>query len=106
MSDCPFCAMVAPGTPAVFIIEPLNPVTVGHVLFLPRVHVADAAENPRVTAEVMAVASRWAQGRSANLITSIGAAATQSVRHLHIHGVPRADGDGLSLPWTGQEADQ
>jgi hypothetical protein len=37
-----------------------------------------------------------------NLITSVGADATQSVRHLHIHVVPRREGDGLMLPWSGQ----
>ena len=34
-----------------------------------------------------------------NLITSRGRAATQSVFHLHLHLVPRADNDGLALPW-------
>ena len=40
---------------------------------------------------------------SANLITSIGAAATQTVFHLHVHVVPRHEGDGLLLPWSNQE---
>ncbi|MFI0712504.1 HIT domain-containing protein [Streptomyces inhibens] len=35
-----------------------------------------------------------------NVITSRGPSATQTIRHLHIHLVPRADGDGLLLPWT------
>ena len=29
-----------------------------------------------------------------------GRAATQTVEHLHIHIVPRSDGDGLQLPWS------
>jgi diadenosine tetraphosphate (Ap4A) HIT family hydrolase len=37
-----------------------------------------------------------------NLITSDGAAATQTVKHLHVHIVPRRDGDGLTLPWSTQ----
>jgi hypothetical protein len=40
---------------------------------------------------------------SFNLITSVGAAATQTVRHLHIHLIPRREGDALALPWTGQQ---
>ena len=40
---------------------------------------------------------------SCNLITSVGAAATQTVKHLHIHIVPRHEGDGLHLPWTEQK---
>jgi histidine triad (HIT) family protein len=38
-----------------------------------------------------------------NIITSVGAEATQTVFHLHLHVVPRRFGDGLALPWTGQE---
>jgi histidine triad (HIT) family protein len=38
--------------------------------------------------------------KSFNLITSQGAAATQTVMHLHLHLVPRTDGDGLKLPWS------
>jgi len=38
----------------------------------------------------------------ANIITSIGSAATQTVMHAHIHIVPRAEGDGLKLPWADQ----
>ena len=36
------------------------------------------------------------------LITNIGPAATQSVWHLHVHVVPRTEGDGLLLPWSNQ----
>jgi histidine triad (HIT) family protein len=37
-----------------------------------------------------------------NLSTSKGEAATQSVFHLHVHVVPRQEGDRLPLPWTPQ----
>lgn len=55
-------------------------------------------------AEVARRAAMHAAARyeSYNLITSCGEAATQSVRHLHWHVVPRRIGDGLHLPWTGQ----
>lgn len=39
-----------------------------------------------------------------NLITSRGPAATQTVPHLHLHLIPRREGDGLTLPWTAQQA--
>ena len=85
--------------------EPLNPVTDGHLLVLPRQHVADAFEDPAVTAEVMRAAASIArdQYKSVNLITSVGAPATQTVWHLHVHIVPRHTNDGLRLPWTGQQ---
>lgn len=39
------------------------------------------------------------------IITSIGANATQTVRHTHLHVVPRRPGDGLALPWTHECGD-
>jgi histidine triad (HIT) family protein len=35
-----------------------------------------------------------------NLITSKGREATQTVFHMHLHLVPRAENDGLLLPWS------
>jgi histidine triad (HIT) family protein len=113
MMRCPFCEIVAGRAPGVFAtwrdavaIEPLNPVTPGHLLVVPRQHVADAAENPQVAAVTMERAAALAiRYDAANIITSIGEAATQTVEHLHLHVVPRRPGDGLALPWTGQRAD-
>ncbi|WP_251059428.1 MULTISPECIES: HIT family protein [unclassified Streptomyces] len=80
-------------------------VTEGHVMVLPRVHVHDAGTDPEVTAAVMRRAAElMAELPAANLITSKGVAATQSVFHLHVHVVPRQDGDDLPLPWTPQHA--
>lgn len=85
--------------------EPLNPVTPGHMLFIPVHHIADAAHGPATTGAVMTAAVWWGneQGHEFNLITSVGAYATQTVLHLHVHYVPRRLNDGLHLPWTGQE---
>jgi histidine triad (HIT) family protein len=108
---CPFCLIIAGRAPAqqvigwddAIAIVPLNPVTPGHLLVIPTVHVRDAGEVPDVTARTMLRAAELAHERGdANLITSIGPAATQTVRHLHIHYVPRSYGDGLTLPWTTQ----
>lgn len=87
-----------------FAITPLNPVTEGHVLIIPAEHADNALHSPVLTAMVMRCAASWARDRSpvCNIITSVGAAATQTVQHLHIHVVPRTLGDGLSLPWTNQ----
>ncbi|MEU6959932.1 HIT family protein [Streptomyces chrestomyceticus] len=109
-----FCRIVAGAAPATvvarwddaLVIEPLGPVTPGHVLVIPAVHVADATENPVVTGATMTRAAEYAAsvGGSLNLITSKGAEATQTVFHLHIHVVPRAAEDALPLPWTPQQA--
>lgn len=108
---CPFCDRVnrgefkPAGDWAVVSFEPLNPVASGHRLFLPRRHQENAGSDPPITGRVFEAAARWATERQVafNLITSAGAAATQTVSHLHVHYVPRRAGDGLHLPWTGQE---
>jgi histidine triad (HIT) family protein len=103
-----FCAKIAAGDvdrrwPAVVSFEPLNPVTPGHMLVVPVGHVPDVATDPWWSALAMSAAAELAaQVGDCNVITSRGAAATQTIRHLHIHVVPRREGDGLALPWTGQ----
>ncbi|MEV6219844.1 HIT family protein [Nocardia sp. NPDC051833] len=113
MNRCPFCAILEDGAPATIVdqwreaiaIVPLNPVTPGHLLVIPRKHVDDATTWPTLTGIVMKYAAEIAADTpSANIITSIGAEATQTVRHLHVHVVPRRPEDRLHLPWTGQKA--
>ena len=113
MTACPFCARIAAGEydhrskrfDAV-TFEPLNPVVAGHRLVVPVTHVPSALGHPAITADVMAYAVLTAERydvRECNFITSAGAAATQTVLHLHIHVVPRREGDCLALPWTGPQ---
>ncbi|MFD6186767.1 HIT family protein [Rhodococcus sp. NPDC059969] len=108
-TDCVFCDIAsgrAPATivrrwPQVFAIVPLDPVTPGHLLVLPYEHVPDAGADPLVSALTMAAASELvAELPSANILTSKGRPATQSVDHVHFHVVPRRSGDGLALPWA------
>lgn len=109
---CVFCEIVAGTAPAAVVckwshaiaITPLNPVTEGHTLVIPRDHVTDAREDPMVTGLVAVCAAELAarMGGDFNLIVNAGPAATQTVWHLHWHVVPRRSDDGLALPWTGQ----
>lgn len=113
MNDCVFCdldtnvptASLYFSNPNVYRFEPLNPVVPGHMLFVPHAHFAHAAEKPYEAGRVFAAAASWANHKDVayNLITSGGKEATQSIFHLHVHYVPRAEGDGLHLPWTGQQ---
>jgi len=92
--------------PDALAIRPLNPVTDGHTLIVPKGHVYTAADDVVVTAAAFARAIEWSQLRpdeAFNLITSVGPAATQTVFHLHVHYVPRREGDGLALPWTTED---
>lgn len=129
---CPFCSGPLAGNhttrvihewPDTIAIEPLDPVVPGHVIVIPRVHVDNALTDPAVTGLVHQRAAdlarhlesmaawdleafpnekEWAGIEGVNLITSVGAAATATVPHLHVHVIPRRVGDGLMLPWTGQ----
>lgn len=125
MAGCQFCEIAA-GRPAadgfyllpprwevlherdgynhVVAFEPLNPVTPGHTLLVSCHHTGDAASEPTLTAMVFDYAARYAADRGVpfNLITSAGAAASQTVDHFHVHYVPRRPGDGLLLPWSNQ----
>lgn len=105
---CPFCEIVAGRAPATVVREwddalaivPLTPVVKGHILVIPREHVTDYGDDPTVSAWTMYRAAELADDYGpSNLITSRGRAATQSVFHLHLHLVPRAENDGLALPW-------
>ncbi|TQM78353.1 histidine triad (HIT) family protein [Saccharothrix saharensis] len=110
---CVFCLIVAGDAPAdvrrswpdaVAIRPDTGGVHPGHLLVLPRVHVPDVGTDSVVTAAVMARAAELAaELPDANVITSKGVHATQSVRHLHVHVVPRAEGDDLPLPWTPRQ---
>ena len=105
--DCPFCNLIANNhlgyLPRVVSFEPLDPVTPGHRLFVPSWH----TEHPNAgdLGEAMEAAEAWGgEGdEDYNLITSSGALATQTIDHIHVHYVPRREGDGLVLPWTNQK---
>lgn len=105
-TDCIFCLIAAKQAPATIVAEwsqalaivPHNPVTSGHIIVIPKLHVTDALDNPEVTGYTMKMACYIAPA-PCNLITSVGREATQSVFHLHIHIVPRRKDDGLALPW-------
>ncbi len=111
LAGCTFCDILAgrePGEmpvrwPDAVVLVPLNPVTEGHVLVIPRAHVRDAVENQWMGAAVMRRTVQYVQeyigSGAVNLIANIGPEASQTVFHYHMHVVPRRAGDGLSLPW-------
>lgn len=110
MTTCPFCEINEGRAAATFVREwsdtiaivPLGPVVPGHVLVIPKTHVTDFADDPDVTGATARRAAQLCRDLNlvhANLITSRGVHATQSVTHLHLHLVPRRNGDGLPLPW-------
>ncbi len=114
--DCIFCKIVAGELPAQRVDEDertvafmdISPATPGHALVIPRRHATDLIEiEPDELAATARAAQRLARravqrlgADGVNLINSCGAAAWQTVFHLHIHVIPRYAGDPLQLPWV------
>ena len=111
---CVFCAIVAGTAPAVRVYEDedfvgfldIRPFTRGHTLVIPKPHSVDLTDTPAETlAGMMAVGKRIAQASRAsglaatgnNVAINDGKSAFQSVFHIHLHVIPRRDGDKLSF---------
>ena len=119
--DCLFCKIVAGELPAMIVAEDeftvafmdINPATRGHALVVPRRHAANVLEiEPDDLAATMIAAQRLAKrvterlgAAGVNLINSCGAVAWQTVFHLHVHVIPRYEGDPLKLPWVPAPGD-
>lgn len=116
--SCPFCAIIMgegwareiyrdDHTAAFF---PLRPATLGHTLVVPRRHIpdiwelpeADAARLSRAVLRVAAALRAAVTPDGLNIIQSSGAAATQTVPHLHIHLVPRWAADAIGPIWPAK----
>ncbi|WP_406814580.1 HIT family protein [Mycobacterium sp. M23085] len=111
--SCVFCAIVAGEAPAIRIYEDddylaildIRPFTRGHTLVLPKRHSVDLTDTPPETLAGMAVlgqriarAARTAELADAtNIAVNDGRAAFQTVLHIHLHVLPRRNGDKLSL---------
>lgn len=111
MTDCIFCRIVAGGAEASVAYEDgatvafmdMRQVSRGHLLVVPRKHVATILDLDDETGAVLfAAVARVARGVQAafapdgiNIWQSNGAAAGQEVDHLHVHVMPRHAGDGL-----------
>lgn len=114
-AGCVFCDIVAGDSPArvvsrtngVTVFLPDEPATRGHVLVVPNEHVPNvwsltqgtarnlASEVLRVTAAVRDAV----RPDGLNVIQSNGEAATQTVDHLHVHVLPRWEGDVVGDFW-------
>lgn len=116
MSDCPFCLhnwthlqiVDRNATGSIAAIKPLHPVTPGHILVIHAKHTESAAEDPEQAGYLTAFAAKYIARHNleANIITSIGPNATQTVEHTHVHVVPRTAGDGLMLPWCADHDEE
>ncbi len=88
-------------------IMDIAPAARGHILLLPKEHMADLLEmDENVSQKALAVLQKIAKALKEtmkcdgiNLIQNTGTAAGQTVFHLHFHLIPRFDEDMVILPW-------
>lgn len=106
---CIFCRIVARRAPARMVREWPDAIAFrakpemvpdGHILVVPRIHVDDAAVEPKMTGMVAMRAAEVAQEfEFSNITFANGGPASQSVFHMHAHVLRRTPQDGLLVPW-------
>jgi histidine triad (HIT) family protein len=106
---CVFCTIAAGELDATVVLDEPDlvafldsrPVFKGHVLLVPRAHVATLPDLPAALRDgFLAAAQRLALAVVAGLgaqgsFVAMNNVVSQSVPHLHLHVVPRTKGDGL-----------
>jgi len=114
LEDCVFCRVVGNATLAsvvysderVLAFMDTQPVNPGHVLVIPKGHASCLAELDEETgAQLFNIAMRVAEGvrrsglkcEGVNLHLADGKAAGQEVSHVHLHVIPRFNGDGFGI---------
>ncbi|MDR1533090.1 MAG: HIT family protein [Clostridiales bacterium] len=112
-NNCVFCKIAAGEIPSFTIYEDeefkvfldISPATRGHMLVIPRTHCADIFEiDAGMCARLhkltvaMAARIRGALNTDAlNVLQNNGPLAGQTVRHYHVHLIPRYENDGADL---------
>ena len=114
--SCIFCRIVAGEIPAEIVAKDehtvafldIAPLADGHTVVVPRRHVATIEEMPAAEAaglfaavQRLAGPVRTAVGAAGSTIgINNGAATGQTIPHVHVHIVPRRDGDGAGSVHT------
>jgi histidine triad (HIT) family protein len=115
MSDCLFCKIVEGVVPSRKVFENDNcyafldifPAAKGHTLVIPKLHFTDIHQaDAQSYASVAAAAKEVADllharlGSDGTTIFQMNReAGWQTVFHLHMHVIPRWEGDSLNKPW-------
>ncbi len=117
MSECIFCDIIERKAPAEFVYQDelcaafmdIRPVNPGHVLVVPSKHSALLTELDEASichmlwvAQLVNAAIRKSgiKCEAVNLFLADGRAAGQDVMHVHLHVIPRYQGDGHHLRFS------
>ena len=112
-NDCIFCAIACGEIPSFKIYEDdlvlayldINPFTKGHTLVIPKEHSTGLLDTPdgtlaEIVSRVKKVAAHLKDALPCdgfNILQNNGAAAGQTVMHLHFHIVPRYSGERIEF---------
>ena len=122
MGNCIFCKIANGDIPSATVYEDdsfraildIAPAHKGHVIVLPKAHADNLFElDDEIAAKALPIVKKIATALKAvsgcdgiNVLQNNGTAAGQSVFHLHIHIIPRYEGDGILPVWDqGSYAD-
>lgn len=120
MDGCVFCGIVDGKIPSSKLYEDneviafldIMPASKGHALVITKKHYHTLLDVPHEelcalikTAQKIGAAAMKATGAEGfNLLQSNGKVAGQVIGHVHIHVIPRKDGDGLNFSWKQEKA--
>lgn len=115
MENCVFCKIIAGNIPSTTVYEDddfkaimdISPAAKGHIIILPKKHVANIYEmDDDLASKVLIVARKIAkaikdefQYAGLNIVQNNGEAAGQTVFHYHMHLIPRNQGDKVKITW-------
>lgn len=123
MSDpnCIFCKIASGDIPAWKLYEDehvlsfldIGPLSEGHCLIIPKRHYVTIDEMPaEEAAACMAVVPKLSRAvmdsvdaKGWNVLQNNGRVSGQAVDHVHIHIIPRNEGDGLGFRWPAGSLD-
>lgn len=115
--NCIFCKIIAEEIPSTVVYEDeefraildVNPAARGHVIILPKNHAANIFELPDeeaskifvVAKKIAAAIKKTYQCDGVNILQNNGEASGQTVFHLHVHVIPRFEGDTdhINIGW-------
>jgi len=115
MDNCIFCKIIAGDIPSATIYENDEfkvildrfPASEGHVLVMPKEHCANLFEIDEEKAgrlfslavKVAKIMKNTIGFENMNLVQNNGPVAGQTVNHLHVHLIPRYEGDEVKVTW-------
>ena len=110
--SCIFCSIVRKQAPASVVYEDdaviafldIRPLNMGHTLVIPKAHYVDIFDTPeeqisqvhKISKRIASAVKKATKADGVSIIQQNGKAAGQDILHLHVHVVPRFEGQRLA----------